>query len=71
MIFTLTFELWDLSCCALRQTLVTGVAGQRHGNATAAQQESNLLTAGILLDDKGGRGGGGVSSCYHHVHFVI
>lgn len=50
---SLTFELWDLSCCALWETLVAGVTGQRHGNATAAQQESNLLTAGILLDDKG------------------
>lgn len=49
----LTFELRDLSCGALRESLVAGVTGQRHGNATAAQQESNLLTAGILLEDKG------------------
>lgn len=52
----LTFELWDLSCRALGQPLMAGVTGQRHGNATAAQQESNLLTASVLLDDKG-RGG--------------
>lgn len=64
MTFTLTFELWDLSCCALGQTLVAGVAGQRHGNATATQQESNLLTAGILLDNivMGGVRGGHVVS---------
>lgn len=37
MILTLTFELWDLSCCTLGQTLVAGIAGQRHGNAAAAQ----------------------------------
>lgn len=54
MTSALTFELRDLACCALWQTLVTGVAGQRHGNAAAPQQESNLLTAGILLDDTGG-----------------
>lgn len=57
MIPTLTFELRDLSCCALGQSLVAGVTGQRHGNATAAQQESNLLTAGVLLDNE--REGGG------------
>ncbi|TNN23403.1 hypothetical protein EYF80_066476 [Liparis tanakae] len=52
-----TFELGDLPGGALGEALVTGVAGQRHGNATAAQQEANLLTAGILLDDTGrGRG---------------
>jgi len=33
---------------------MAGVTGQRHGNATAAQQESNLLAAGILLDDTKG-----------------
>lgn len=63
MSFTLTFELWDLACCTLGQTLMAGVTGQGHGNATAAQQEPNLLTAGILLDDKGG---GGAES--YHVH---
>lgn len=52
MMFTLTFELWDLSCCTLGQALVASVTGQRHGNAATAQQESDLLTAGILLDDK-------------------
>lgn len=52
MIFTLTFELRDLSCCALGKTLVAGITGQRHGNATAAQQESNLLAAGVLLVDR-------------------
>lgn len=51
MTFPLTFELWDLSCCALGKTLMAGITGQRHSNATAAQQESNLLAAGILLDD--------------------
>lgn len=30
---------------------MAGITGQRHSNATAAQQESNLLAAGILLDD--------------------
>lgn len=62
MIFSLTFELWDLSCCALGQPFVAGVAGQRHGHATAAQEEADLLTACILLDDKQrerGRGGEG------------
>lgn len=33
---------------------MAGVAGQRHGNATAAQQESDLLAAGVLLDEGGG-----------------
>lgn len=55
MVFTLTFELWDLSCCTLGQTFMAGVTGQRHGHATAAQQESDLLTAGILLDGTGRR----------------
>lgn len=53
MTFTLTFELWDLPCCALGQTLMTSITGQRHGNTTAAQKESNLLTAGILLHNTG------------------
>lgn len=52
MRLTLTFKLWDLSCCTLGQTLVAGVTGQCHGNATAAQQETNLLTAGVLLDNR-------------------
>lgn len=30
---------------------MAGITGQRHSNATAAQQESNLLAAGILLVD--------------------
>ena len=48
----LTFELGDLSRRALGETLVAGVTGQRHGNATASQQEADLLTAGVLLDDR-------------------
>lgn len=56
MIYPLTFELWDLSCCTLGKTLMAGIAGQRHGNTTAAQQESNLLAACILLDDTGSGG---------------
>lgn len=64
MTFTLTFELWDLSCCALGKTFVAGVTGQRHGNAAATQQESNLLTASILLGNMvmGGVRGGQVVS---------
>lgn len=45
---TFTFELWDLPGGALGQPLVAGIAGQRHGNAAAAQQKPNLLTTGIL-----------------------
>lgn len=62
MICTLTFELWDLSCRTLGQTLMAGVTGQSHGNATAAQQKSDLLTAGILLDDRGRGESGSCSS---------
>lgn len=53
MVFPLTFELWDLPRCTLGQALVTGIAGQRHGNTTAAQQETNLLAAGVLLGETG------------------
>lgn len=56
--FTPTFELWDLSCCTLGQTLMAGITGQSHSNPTAAQQKSNLLTTSILLDIKSTRGKG-------------
>lgn len=50
MTFALTFELRDLARCALGQALMAGIAGQRHGNAAAAQQKPDLLTPSILPD---------------------
>lgn len=41
---------------------MAGIAGQSHGNPTAAQQKSNLLATSILLDVKSTRGGGGVKA---------
>lgn len=44
----LTFELDDLSVLCLGQSFETHLAGQCQTDTTAAQQETNLLTACVL-----------------------
>lgn len=44
----LTFELDDLSVWCLGQPFETHLTGQRQTDATAAQQEANLLAACVL-----------------------
>lgn len=48
IVISLTFELHDITTSTLGKTFLTCIAGQRHGNSTATQQETNLLTTSIL-----------------------
>jgi len=48
IMMSLTFELHDITISTLEKTFMTCIAGQRHGNPTATQEETNLLTTSIL-----------------------
>ena len=41
-------EVHHLTSCGLGQALEAGIRGQSQGHATTAQQETNLLGAGVL-----------------------